>query len=149
LQEVRTTPDMPVAASEQARALSDPGFESNGSALLLQTPQTATTIAQLGFDQVTSLDSVVVRARGSGLPGCSSARRARHSAWDDCYDARRGHTHRPRPKHSHRVAGELSKRGWIATITSKNTPGVDILANQDDRFSRIDVKTRTSGLRSG
>ena len=45
------------------------------------------------------------------------------------------------------VAGELSKRGWIATLTSKNTPGFDILANQDDRFLRIDVKTRTSGFR--
>jgi hypothetical protein len=47
------------------------------------------------------------------------------------------------------VAGELTKRGWIATLTSKNTPGVDILANQDDRFIRIDVKTRTSGYRGG
>jgi hypothetical protein len=34
------------------------------------------------------------------------------------------------------VAGEPSKRGWIATLTSKNTPGVDILANQDNRFRR-------------
>jgi hypothetical protein len=47
------------------------------------------------------------------------------------------------------VAAELSKRGWIATLTSKNTPGVDILANQDDRFLRIDVKTRSSGFRGG
>lgn len=46
------------------------------------------------------------------------------------------------------VAGELSKRGWIETLTSKNTPGFDILANRDDRL-RIDVKTRTSGFRSG
>ena len=45
------------------------------------------------------------------------------------------------------VAGELSKRGWIATLTSRNTPGFDILAKEDDRFLRIDVKTRTSGFR--
>jgi hypothetical protein len=47
------------------------------------------------------------------------------------------------------VAGELTKRGRIATLTSKNTAGVDILANQEDRFIRIDVKTRTSGYRGG
>jgi hypothetical protein len=26
------------------------------------------------------------------------------------------------------VAGELSMRGWIATLTAKNTPHVDVLA---------------------
>jgi hypothetical protein len=30
----------------------------------------------------------------------------------------------------HFVCGELAKRGWIATLTAKNTPRVDILAHR-------------------
>jgi hypothetical protein len=43
------------------------------------------------------------------------------------------------------VAGEISKRGWIATLTAKNTPDVDVLAAQPegDSYARIQVKTRT------
>ena len=43
------------------------------------------------------------------------------------------------------VAGELSKRGWIATLTAKNTPDCDILAARPtgDTHARIDVKTRS------
>jgi hypothetical protein len=43
------------------------------------------------------------------------------------------------------VAAELSKRGWIATLTAKNTPGVDILAARPtgDTHVRIDVKARS------
>ena len=43
------------------------------------------------------------------------------------------------------VAGELSKRGWIATLTAKNTPDVDVLASRPigDTHARIQVKTRT------
>lgn len=43
------------------------------------------------------------------------------------------------------VAGELSKRGWIATLTAKNTPDVDVLASRPtgDVHARIQVKTRT------
>lgn len=43
------------------------------------------------------------------------------------------------------VAAELSKRGWIATLTAKNTPDVDILASRPagDAHARIQVKTRT------
>lgn len=43
------------------------------------------------------------------------------------------------------VAGELSKRGWIATLTAKNTPDVDVLASRPtgDVHVRIQVKTRT------
>ncbi len=43
------------------------------------------------------------------------------------------------------VAGELSKRGWIATLTAKNTPNVDVLAARPsgDIHARIQVKTRT------
>ncbi len=47
------------------------------------------------------------------------------------------------------VAGELSKRGWIATLTAKNTPIVDILASRPtgDVHARIQVKTRSSSYR--
>ena len=43
------------------------------------------------------------------------------------------------------VAAELSKRGWVATLTAKNMPGYDILAVRPDteRHVRIDVKTRS------
>jgi hypothetical protein len=43
------------------------------------------------------------------------------------------------------VAGELSKRGWIATLTAKNTPHVDVLAARPsgDVHARIQVKTRS------
>ena len=43
------------------------------------------------------------------------------------------------------VAGELSKRGWIATLTAKNTPNVDVLAARPtgDVHARIQVKTRS------
>jgi len=44
------------------------------------------------------------------------------------------------------VAGELSKRGWIATLTAKNTPHVDVLAARlsGDQHARIQVKTRST-----
>jgi hypothetical protein len=43
------------------------------------------------------------------------------------------------------VAGELSKRGWIATLTAKNTPDVDVLVSRPtgDTHARIQVKTRS------
>lgn len=43
------------------------------------------------------------------------------------------------------VAGELSKRGWIATLTAKNTPHIDVLAARPsgDVHARIQVKTRS------
>jgi hypothetical protein len=43
------------------------------------------------------------------------------------------------------VAGELSKRGWIATLTAKNTPDVDVVASRPsgDVHARIQVKTRS------
>lgn len=44
------------------------------------------------------------------------------------------------------VAGELSKRGWIATLTAKNTPHVDVLAARPsgNEHARIQVKTRST-----
>lgn len=47
------------------------------------------------------------------------------------------------------VAAELSKQGWIAALTPRNSPGIDILASRDDAFVRIDVKTRRPALKSG
>jgi hypothetical protein len=43
------------------------------------------------------------------------------------------------------VAGELSKRGWIASLTAKNTPDVDVLASRPtgDVHARVQVKTRS------
>ena len=43
------------------------------------------------------------------------------------------------------VAGELTKRGWIASLTAKNTPDVDELASRPtgDVHARIQVKTRS------
>jgi hypothetical protein len=42
------------------------------------------------------------------------------------------------------VAGELSRRGWIASLTLRNTRGVDILVTSEglDRSVGIQVKTR-------
>lgn len=48
------------------------------------------------------------------------------------------------------VAAELSKRGWIATLTAKNTPDVDLLASRPNGgvHARIQVKTRSPAYRS-
>ncbi len=49
------------------------------------------------------------------------------------------------------VAAELSRRGWIATLTLKNTPNIDVLATTPDgrRTLNIQVKTRSIGNRQG
>jgi len=49
------------------------------------------------------------------------------------------------------VAAELSRRGWIATVTLKNTPNIDVLATTPDgsRTINIQVKTRSPGNRQG
>lgn len=49
------------------------------------------------------------------------------------------------------VAAELSRRGWIATMTLKNTPNIDIIATIPDgmRTLNIQVKTRSIGNRQG
>lgn len=49
------------------------------------------------------------------------------------------------------VAAELSRRGWIATLTLKNTPNIDVLATTSDgrRTLNIQVKTRSIGNRQG
>jgi Holliday junction resolvase-like predicted endonuclease len=49
------------------------------------------------------------------------------------------------------VAAELSRRGWIATMTIKNTPNIDVIATTIDgkRSINIQVKTRSIGNRQG
>ena len=50
----------------------------------------------------------------------------------------------------HFVCGELAKRGWIATLTAKNTPRVDVLAHRTDSGRApvaIQVKTRSTAYR--
>jgi len=49
------------------------------------------------------------------------------------------------------VAAELSRRGWIAAMTIKNTPNIDVMATTPDgkRTLNIQVKTRSIGNRQG
>ena len=42
------------------------------------------------------------------------------------------------------VAMELSKRGIIATVTLRNTKGIDILASNDDGSRTVSVQVKTS-----
>ncbi|MFC1687083.1 hypothetical protein ACFL0L_00705 [Patescibacteria group bacterium] len=49
------------------------------------------------------------------------------------------------------IAAELSRRGWIATMTLKNTPNIDVIATTPDgaRTLNVQVKTRSVGNRQG
>src|SRR5882757_10010201 len=49
------------------------------------------------------------------------------------------------------AAAELSRRGWIAVLTLKNTPNIDLIATTQDgsRTVNIQVKTRSVGNRKG
>jgi len=49
------------------------------------------------------------------------------------------------------VAGEISKRGAIATLTLKNTPKIDILATnlKKGTFANVQVKTRSKDNKQG
>jgi|SRR3989344_6285731 len=49
------------------------------------------------------------------------------------------------------VAAELSRRGWITTLTLKNTPNIDAIATTPDgkRTLNIQVKTRSIWNRQG
>lgn len=42
------------------------------------------------------------------------------------------------------VVAELSKRGWLATITIKNAPGTDVLAQHVDTGALVAIQTKTS-----
>ncbi|MEK7117637.1 MAG: hypothetical protein AAB861_02575, partial [Patescibacteria group bacterium] len=47
------------------------------------------------------------------------------------------------------VAAEISKRGGIATITSKNTPDIDILASSADGKKTVSIQVKTGRLTTG
>ena len=44
----------------------------------------------------------------------------------------------------HFVAAELSRRGYIASLTSKNTKGIDILASNSDASKAIGIQVKTN-----
>jgi hypothetical protein len=42
------------------------------------------------------------------------------------------------------VAAELSRRDWLATVTIKNSPGTDVLAQRLDRRRIVAIQTKTA-----
>lgn len=46
---------------------------------------------------------------------------------------------------AHFVAAELSQRGYIATVTSRNTEGIDVLASSPDGSKTVSIQVKTSG----
>lgn len=42
------------------------------------------------------------------------------------------------------VAGELSRRGWIASVTLRNTRGVDVLASNLDLTRSVGIQVKTN-----
>jgi hypothetical protein len=45
------------------------------------------------------------------------------------------------------VAAELSQRGYIATVTSRNTEGIDILASSLDGSKTVSIQVKTSAAK--
>lgn len=43
----------------------------------------------------------------------------------------------------HFVAAELTRRGYIASLTSKNTKGIDILASNEDASKTVGIQVKT------
>jgi hypothetical protein len=43
------------------------------------------------------------------------------------------------------VAAELSRRGWLATVTIKNSPDTDVLAQKPESELLVAIQTKTSG----
>jgi hypothetical protein len=46
------------------------------------------------------------------------------------------------------VASELSRRGWLATVTRGGSPAVDVLAWRNDQMVAIQVKTASPGRKA-
>ena len=42
------------------------------------------------------------------------------------------------------VAAELSKRGYVALVTIKNTSGIDLLVSSEDSFNSIGIQVKTN-----
>jgi len=49
---------------------------------------------------------------------------------------------------AHFVAGELSRKGYISTLTSRNTEGIDILASNKDGSKTIAIQVKTTAGKS-
>lgn len=47
----------------------------------------------------------------------------------------------------HFVVGELSRRGWVALPTIRNTKGIDVLATSKGKSVQIQVKSRANSRR--
>jgi hypothetical protein len=47
------------------------------------------------------------------------------------------------------LAAELSRRGWLATVTIKNAPGTDVLAQDVETGQVIALQTKTASPGSG
>jgi len=45
------------------------------------------------------------------------------------------------------VAAELSQRGYIATVTSRNTEGIDVLASSLDGSKTVSIQVKTSAAK--
>jgi len=43
------------------------------------------------------------------------------------------------------VAGELSRRGYIASITLRNSRGIDIIASSADAEKTVNIQVKTNG----
>jgi len=46
------------------------------------------------------------------------------------------------------VAAELSRRGWIATVTLKNTPNIDLIATTLDGLRSINIQVKTRSIKN-
>lgn len=44
------------------------------------------------------------------------------------------------------VAAELSLRGWLATVTIKNAPGIDVLAMDTETKRSVAIQTKTASV---
>jgi hypothetical protein len=48
---------------------------------------------------------------------------------------------------AHFVAGELSQRGYIATLTPRNTRGIDVLVSKLDGSKSVSIQVKTSSAK--
>jgi hypothetical protein len=48
---------------------------------------------------------------------------------------------------AHFVAGELSQRGYVATLTTRNTTGIDVLVSKLDGSKSVCIQVRTSSAK--
>ncbi len=46
------------------------------------------------------------------------------------------------------VAAELSRRGWVASVTMRNTAGIDVLATHPNGSHSVTIQCKTSGGKS-